>query len=246
MTQFISTLSAIPMRKEPSDRSEMVSQILFGESMRILDENEKWYLVRLNHDNYEGWIDRKQVEELPEEIQHIGFSGSLCHAFINRHGLKQMISAGSVLLKRDDANGLDLVKASERETNRLIEFAEMFLETPYLWGGRTFMGIDCSGFTQIVMRLVGLSIPRDAYQQAEIGENISFVEEATTGDLAFFENTEGKIIHVGMIIRNDSSPTPRIIHSSGKVRIDRIDHLGIFNEQTNTYTHALRIIKRLF
>jgi cell wall-associated NlpC family hydrolase len=122
--------------------------------------------------------------------------------------------------------------------------ARLFLNAPYLWGGRTVMGIDCSGFTQLVMLLNGIQLPRDAYQQAELGETVSFLEETQTGDLAFFDNAEGRIIHVGLILR-DASQQGLVIHASGKVRIDVIDHQGIYNRDSGQYTHQLRIVKRL-
>ena len=121
--------------------------------------------------------------------------------------------------------------------------ARQFLNAPYLWGGRTILGIDCSGFTQLVMLLNGRSIPRDAYQQAELGDTVAFVEEAQTGDLAFFDNAEGRITHVGIVLR-EAEHHVSIIHASGKVRIDALDHQGIFNAERSAYSHKLRIIKR--
>ena len=123
----------------------------------------------------------------------------------------------------------------------LVNIAYMYLHAPYLWGGRTPMGVDCSGFTQMAYRLNGISIPRDAFQQVELGTTLSFIEEAEPGDLAFFDNSEGLIIHVGMILENN-----HIIHASGKVRIDRIDQQGIFNKQLGEHTHKLRLIKQIF
>ena len=109
-----------------------------------------------------------------------------------------------------------------------------------MWGGRSFFGIDCSGFTQIAFKLNGFKLPRDASQQALIGTPLSFVEEAQAGDLAFFDNEEGKIIHVGIILED-----AKIIHASGKVRVDKLDHYGIFNVDSKRYSHHLRVIKRV-
>ncbi|HEX2935487.1 MAG TPA: C40 family peptidase, partial [Bacteroidales bacterium] len=120
------------------------------------------------------------------------------------------------------------------------EVARKFLHAPYLWGGRTVFGIDCSGFTQIVYKMNGIGIPKDAYQQAEIGEPVQFVEDTRTGDLAFFDNEEGRITHTGIILGKSE-----IIHASGEVRIDKFDHQGIFNEEDNAYSHKLRLIKRI-
>ena len=116
----------------------------------------------------------------------------------------------------------------------------MYLNSPYLWGGRSPFGIDCSGFTQMVFKLNGIKLPRDAYEQAEIGKTLNFIEETQKGDLAFFDNEEGKIIHTGIIIDKN-----KIIHSSGKVRIDNLDHYGIFNAETGKYSHNLRLIKKV-
>jgi len=109
-----------------------------------------------------------------------------------------------------------------------------------LWGGRSPFGIDCSGFTQMVYKLCGMPLKRDAWMQAEQGQDIHLLDETQPGDLAFFDNEEGRIIHVGILTTKN-----RIIHASGKVRLDSIDHQGIFNSETKRYTHNLRLLKRL-
>ncbi len=237
---MICLLSAIPMRKEPSDRSEMVNQIIYGESMAILEEIDKWTLVRLDHDQYEGWVDKKQISPLTTEYTSLDQAEYVNDLFLEHQLEKSEIylPAGSLISK-----GVIKVGAETKLTRSLEHIAHMFLGTPYLWGGRTFMGIDCSGYTQIVFRLIGINLPRDAYQQAEIGESVMFVEESQTGDLAFFKNDEGRISHVGIIVKKSDRITG-IIHASGKVRIDKLDHEGIFNEDTGSYSHSLRIIKR--
>ena len=123
---------------------------------------------------------------------------------------------------------------------KIVENALMFLSSPYLWGGRSPLGVDCSGFSQIVYRLQGIDLPRDAYQQAKVGTTLSFVEESEPGDLAFFDNQEGVITHVGIILKDN-----HIIHASGKVRIDRMDQQGIFNSELGIHTHKLRLIKSI-
>ena len=127
-----------------------------------------------------------------------------------------------------------------QEKSKIITTALRFLNSPYLWGGRTPLGIDCSGFTQMVYRLQGIDLPRDAYQQSEVGTTLSFIEESEAGDLAFFDDQEGKITHVGIMLEDN-----HIIHASGKVRIDRIDQQGIFNKETGKHTHKLRLIKSI-
>ncbi|HVZ24594.1 MAG TPA: C40 family peptidase, partial [Sediminibacterium sp.] len=121
----------------------------------------------------------------------------------------------------------------------LLERAFAWLNTAYLWGGRSLFGVDCSGFVQQLFRFFEYPLPRDAWQQAEQGSPIGFLEESICGDLAFFDNAEGRIVHVGMLLKPDT-----IIHASGKVRIDHIDHLGILHAQTGERTHTLRLIKR--
>lgn len=248
MKKLVCECAIAPLRKEPTDRSEMVSQALFGESMMVLDELEKWYLVRMSHDNYEGWVDKKQVAILMSNVQELNEIKHLSslYSLVRRSEKVFVLPAGAILGQMVDSE-IEIIQAypnQESQKRGISDYALMFRETPYLWGGRTFMGIDCSGFTQIVFRLAGINLQRDAYQQAEQGDLVSFVDEATTGDLAFFENKEGRIMHVGMIIKEKNSET-KIIHASGKVRIDNIDHIGIFNAETNSYTHSLRLIKRI-
>ncbi len=257
MIKGISKLSAIPMRLEPSDTSEMVNQVIFGESYDVLEQRKKWIRIRLHHDRYEGWIDRKQAsfmddaqaDALKEAPQRIASDlielvsrkdgGSFFPIFLGSYipGLdaeNNFELAGEVF----HYNGPTLTKMQSR--TELIETAFSYLHAPYLWGGRTPAGIDCSGFTQMVYRLAGYQIPRDAYQQAELGETLSFIEESEPGDLAFFDNAEGRIIHVGLILQDNY-----ILHASGKVRLDRLDQSGIFNAEERQHTHKLRVIKKV-
>lgn len=240
--KFIVNVAAAPLRKEPSDRSEMVSQALFGERLDVLDQNEKWAMVRMELDRYEGWIDRKQIAtEIPTSNRSI-----IKQAFVTcklRDGDSITLPAGAWIDASFENNTRN--EANWSATAHDIETCAMqFLHAPYLWGGRTMMGIDCSGFTQLVMRLNGIELPRDAYQQAECGETVSFLEETKTGDLAFFDNAEGRITHVGIILK-DEHGRGTVIHASGKVRIDLIDHQGIYNRDTGGYSHQLRIVKRV-
>lgn len=253
MKYGISNLSIVPVRSESSDASEMVSQILFGEQYKILEERKKFSRIRIAHDKYEGWICNKQVTEV-EKTVYDNLIDSKKHYTtdvldIIKSDSFQTIVMGSVLpnLKKGEfiLNNISYTFEGEHtnlkeDKSILVEHAMMYLNTPYLWGGRTPFGIDCSGFSQIVYRLNGIDIPRDAYQQAEIGTTLSFIEESEAGDLAFFDNNDGKIIHVGIILENN-----HIIHASGKVRIDRIDQQGIFNVEQGTHTHKLRLIKSI-
>tara|TARA_Y100001954_G_scaffold120392_1_gene129599 strand:- start:3268 stop:4032 length:765 start_codon:yes stop_codon:yes gene_type:complete len=249
----VSILSIVPMRAEPSDSSEMVNQILFGEQYKILEQRKKFSRIRLSHDKYEGWVCNKQVNEIDKEIYNNLLSENKIYTTdildIIKSDSFQTIVKGSVLpvLNKNQFSISSKTYSFEgewtsklKEKKNVVENAMMFLNSPYLWGGRTPFGIDCSGFSQIVYRFNGIDLPRDAYQQAEIGTTLSFVEESEAGDLAFFDNNDGKIIHVGIVLENN-----HIIHASGKVRIDRIDQQGIFNVEKGVHTHKLRLIKSI-
>ncbi len=257
MKYGICALSIVPCRLEPADPSEMVSQLLFGEIYRVIDERKKWIKIRATHDGYESWIDRKQHLEIKrDEFMEIEkaprtFSNDLV-SLLQEHKSESLfpLVLGSVLPNFNQGNS-EFNNASftfEGETlarvapsrNDLVNTAFLYLNAPYLWGGRTAFGIDCSGFSQIIYRMCGIDLPRDASQQAEIGDKLSFIEEATPGDLAFFDNAEGRITHVGILLGDN-----KIIHASGKVRVDRIDHQGIFNDETHDYSHHLRLITRV-
>lgn len=251
-------LSVVPGRLEPSDKSEMITQLLFGEHFSILKHSGNWIYVRNAFDHYESWIDIKQFLPISEESyyelenQDLVCSLDLLGVIEDvEKGSFFPIGLGSSLPYFDGKNcilegyeygyeGLTNLKPVINKRDALVENAYAFLNAPYLWGGRTAMGIDCSGFSQIIYKTIGMRLPRDAYQQAEQGDVIGFVNEAEPGDLVFFDNAEGRIIHVGMMLANQ-----KIIHASGKVRIDRIDHQGIFNEETGKYSHQLRVIKRV-
>jgi len=247
MQYGICNLSIVPLRAEPSDTSELVSQVLYGEHFKVLEQRKKWSKIRIAFDKYEGWVDNKQYLEITEDIyrandqQKLILSSDLVE-FITDDSHLMPIPVGSVLnslslLKHQhDGNTVNTVFPKEN----IIKTSYMYLGAPYLWGGKTPFGIDCSGFTQMVYKLNGYKLLRDASQQATQGEALSFIEESEPGDLAFFDNEEGRIIHVGIIMEDNY-----IIHAHGKVRIDRIDHSGIFNIETQRHTHRLRVIKKV-
>ncbi len=248
MQYGITHLSIVPLRSEPSDPSELVSQVLYGEHFKVLEQRKKWSKIRLQFDNYEGWIDNKQYVEILESTykelnkEPIKVSSDLIEYIVDENNQLNVIPLGSSL------NALMLLNHSYdgefsigiQPKANFINTAFMYLNSPYLWGGKTPFGIDCSGFTQMVYKLNGYKIFRDASQQATQGEALSFIEESEPGDLAFFDNNEGAIIHVGIIMKDNY-----IIHAHGCVRIDRLDHTGIFNTETNMHTHKLRVIKRI-
>lgn len=249
----ICNLSIIPLRAESSDKSEIVSQILFGEHFEILEQQKQWSKIRLAFDGYEGWIDTKQYQIISEESfntlnkEVLILNSDLVEYITTPTNNLIPITLGASLsfLNHSEINNENYIfeglKISGiKEKSSIINTALMYLNAPYFWGGKTPFGIDCSGFTQMVYKLNGYKLLRDASQQANQGEVLSFIEESEPGDLAFFDNEEGKIIHVGIILENNY-----IIHASGKVRIDRLDHLGIYNADANRHTHRLRVIKKV-
>ncbi len=234
---------AVPVRHEPSDKAEMVNQLLFGEEYEVLEKREKWIRIKTIHDSYVGWIDIKQHSE--DRIESL--EGAYCDAYVTLRHIKRgalNVTPGSFLPSEEILRELNFeIVENDQVPKDLRESCMLFLNAPYLWGGRTPYGIDCSGLTQLVFRLLGVYIPRDASEQVELGEQISFVEESREGDLAFFDNPEGRITHVGIILEEGGAK--EIIHASGRVRIDKLDHNGIYNEDTQSYSHKFRTIKRI-
>ncbi|WP_316807134.1 C40 family peptidase [Pedobacter agri] len=252
----ICRIAVAPLRAEPSDRAEIVSQLLFGEHVEIVSKNDRWWLVRNGYDGYEGWMDFRQLAAISQA------------QFIEMHDQKLLapLSFNNVLTAEDGsvyhlspASNLPYVadgycfagaekfklgfdpydKTTADFKSDIESTAKFFQNTPYLWGGRHLFGLDCSGFVQTVFKMLNIKLNRDASQQAEQGELVGFLSEVKPGDVAFFDNAEGKITHVGIML----SPN-EIIHSSAKVKIDPIDDQGIFNRELGIYSHKLRIIKR--
>jgi len=251
--QAVCCVPVSPLRATSSHKSEMVSQLLFGEMVNVLEKGQdNWIKVQCQYDNYEGWITQQHLAEPPYQHVPLHLSADWTNEILFNNQ-PMHLSFGSDL--RGLANGqaewgkynwsfkgnhLDPQHARRTEKN-ILKMAFMFINTPYLWGGRSVFGIDCSGFTQIVFKSFGFPLLRDAYQQASQGEVVGFLQEAKAGDLAFFDNDEGRITHVGILMN-----AHEIIHASGKVRVDKIDTQGIMNVDTNERTHRLRIIKRYF
>ena len=241
-------LSLVPVRLEPSDTSELVTQLLYGDCFKIIDERKKWFKIRIAFDLYEGWIDKKQAKVISEN-NYQEFSTQQLHSadlvdvitLPSRQALSICLGSNIAVAGFLDHqfDGQTITNASN-DRNKIAETALMYLNAPYLWGGKSPFGIDCSGFTQMVYKINQHQLYRDASQQAKQGETLSFIEESKPGDLAFFDNQEGRIIHVGIILGDNY-----IIHAHGHVRIDRLDHTGIFNTDARQYSHQLRVIKNL-
>ena len=255
MEYMVCCVGVSPMRAEPSHKSEMVSQQLFGEKSFILERTAGWLRVQLRYDGYQGWVQQSHVVEIDEDI-YLKSDKDLTSDWVNEvdyNGHIMYVPMGSSLSAF--RNGMAFWRKNSvhfkgnvwnpgeiKITPKLIkQVAFKFLNTSYLWGGKSVFGIDCSGYAQMTYKFLNTYIPRDAWQQAEQGTAVNFLQEAHCGDLAFFDNEEGKIVHVGILLNEHE-----IIHSSGKVRIDKIDTQGILNLETRQRTHQLRIIKRYF
>jgi len=247
----ISRLSVCPIRSKPNDTAEMVSQLLFGERVEIIEKyKNNWWKVRCLNDDYKGWMDPKQLVSIAEEDVSAAIALEMSQP-IWCDGLSTYITIGAELLHYD---GMTAKIAGHNyrysgqaihshQVNRssvyLEKLVRKWLNTPYLWGGRSPFGIDCSGFTQVVFKCLGYSLLRDSSQQVQQGETVDFIEQAQVGDLAFFSKDSDQITHVGIMLTGR-----QLIHASGAVRTDPIDHYGIYNNELEQYTHRLKIIKR--
>lgn len=236
------TEALVPVRKEPSHRSEMVNELLYGEDIAVMDSLNGWLGITCRDYAYSGFIpDISGLEEVdansPTEFR---FLYDAAGQVKTKHEDKLNLVRGSRIYDEEVVAGCISPLKKINSPADVLGVAKKYLGAPYLWGGRSPFGIDCSGLVQMVFMLNGITLPRDAHQQAESGEMISFASEAQPGDLAFFENESGAIIHTGILLGNGE-----IIHASGRVRIDTMDHEGIYNQKLGRYTHKLKVIKRL-
>lgn len=256
-TYAIANLSIVPLRALPQHKSELVSQVLFGEYIKVLATEENWSYIELEQDTYQGWIESSQLAPI-SSIEYERFVSNNTKAkvldnntTIELEGKNIDIVRGTTLPYYDNGffeiNNQQIrysgkVISDKQNRNRLIDIANSYLNTPYLWGGKTSYGIDCSGFTQMVYHICGYSLQRDASLQAKQGELVVFLQQVSIGDLAFFDNEEGNITHVGIVLANN-----KIIHAAkGKVRIDSLDQEGIYNDELKKYTHHLRMLRSYF
>jgi len=249
-------LAAVAVREAPSAKSQMVNQLLFGELITINDTKGDWLLIETVDDRYAGWVCRNEIKKLSDSE----FTGLNDSERFYLHTLSAQVRAKDAIIpvfRGSQFHGWEegtftvagesfyYKKAvhkipAEVGSREVLSVAANYLSVPYLWGGRSPMGIDGAGLVQMAYKMNGIMLPRDAAQQINKGEQVMFVEAAEPADLAFFENKEGVINHVGIILGNN-----KILHPWGKVRIDTIDHQGIFNKEAGRYTHHLRVVKRM-
>jgi len=258
----IASIAKIPVRAKPAHQSEMCNEILFGESYTIVDEEGDWLMVQSGWDAYEGWISRgsntpisqKDFKDLSSSIK-VYCTAPVQSACISSAKASLYLSMGSrlpffntrnrqfrindiIYTLSQDATYSGAISKNVRAA--VIETAGQLLNTPYLWGGKSSFGTDCSGFVQTILRIHGINLPRDSSDQSGHGTVVQLTDSHQSGDLAFFHNVEGKITHVGFVASQGL-----ILHASGRVRLDRLDQKGIFNADIDKYTHQLSLIKDL-
>lgn len=252
MEIFVCENVFVPLRSGPSHKSEMLSQVLFGEKYKIVDQSGKWVKIELESDNYTGWIDLDHIQHSLSENNSKGLVLNRSLLCFRNDKSKMILEPGCEIYNPDFKDKTFRIEERIYTTDpdfsdsyisvkeSITDTALRFINSPYIWGGRVPSGIDCSGFTQLVYKIHGITIPRDSGQQAESGETVSFINNTKPGDLVFFDNERGNISHVGMIFS-----AGLVIHASGKVRIDTIDHQGIYKPEIGGYSHHLRLIKRI-
>ncbi len=222
---------------------------MYGDLYKVTDHRKEWVKIRVTSDGTEGWIPKNQSFPLEKEIyrefkgtKEPAYASDLISFVSTTNGQLIPVLIGSVVqFARQVQHTFEgELTRGKQEKSGLLSSALLYLNAPYQWGGKTPFGIDCSGLAQMVYKINGHQIPRDAKDQAGLGEVLSFVEESSPGDLAFFDDEEGKITHVGIIMKDN-----HIIHAHGRVRIDRLDQSGIYNAELGQYTHRLRVIKKI-
>ncbi len=253
----ICRLSVVPVRHSDSDKSEMVSQLLFGEHYTVLEKskNRTWLKINNHFDGYEGWISSNQHSGISmdyfEQVNNSDYKITLdvtSNILFKKNRMPILLGsilpiATNELFKMEEQlayNGNAKSLSQRYQVEQIMEIARKYLDAPYLWGGKSPFGIDCSGFTQIVFKIGGYKLKRDASQQINQGWVIDKLSAANPGDLVFFENAISGSAHVGIVMEEQ-----QVIHASGKVRIDTLTEEGIFNEEWNKLTHKLTGIRRI-
>ncbi len=249
-------LSLIPVRAEGNDKAELTTQLLFGEHYEVLSisKDKKWLRIKMHFDQYEGWIDGKQHHSIAKDhfdyINRADFKISTditTSILYNKTPLPILMGSiipisGSELFKMEEQfafNGESKSLGQKRDAEFVKLTAKKYLNAPYQWGGKSPFGIDCSGFVQMVFKINGYRLSRDTAQQVKQGKAVD-IKDIQAGDLVFFKNKEDKIIHVGLFLGED-----KIIHASGKVRIDHLNEEGILHSESKVYTHSFSQIRRI-
>ena len=247
-----------PGRAEPADQAEIKMQLVFGDLVYVTEVRNNWTQLKMAKYDYSCWVDTKHICILEQsefssiheqkEVRVKDITSSLIN--VENNEITHLVK-GCLLPNFDSGNtsfGGNIFKflgntnhSFETKKEDIVKTALEYLNSPYLWGGNSPYGIDCSGLTQMTYLLHGIQIPRDAKDQGTVGETVDFLAEAEPGDLIYFDNSEGIIMHVGILL-----PDNNIIHASGHVRIDKIDHQGIYRADFAKYTHQTRIIKKMF
>ena len=243
MEYGIVNLSLVPVRKKNNAKSEMISQLFFGELIEIISRKKNWSLVVSNIDKYVGWIRTSHFLPISKsdyiKLNNKKKKFSDTEISISNKKIKKYTIPSGSLISNCNYLGFSYDLNNEK-FNSIEEISMTFLNAPYLWGGKTKFGTDCSGFVQTVFKIYGKILPRDAYEQALEGVEVTSVKNSKTGDLAFFGKKINEITHVGIIIS-----TNKIIHSSGMVRIDKINDDGIFHPDSKEISHDLKLIRRI-
>ncbi len=246
----------ISVHKSISHESEQITQLIFGDIYKVLSKSsdKQWLYIENQYDKYKGWISLSKHRKLSQQTFNnmINDTFPVCgdlKGFIEFEGNKFEISLGSTLpfydngvIEIDNKKGVFTGNAvfvpREFNAENVISTSKLCLDIPYLWGGKNALGYDCSGFVQVVYKTLGIKLPRDSRQQVLVGEEIE-LKDAKVGDLAFF-HIDGRVIHVGIVIDDN-----KIIHSSKRVKINTLDKTGIWIDETQSYSHYLKCIKRI-